>query len=288
MKVLITGSRGMLGTDVGAVFKRKEIDVLEYSHAQMDIVDREATRRIITSQEPDSVIHCAAHTNVDACQADPDTAYAVNSVGTINVAIACAEIGAVMVYISSCGIFDGQKAEPYNEFDPPRPLTHYHNSKYQGEGYVRDFCSKYFIIRPGWLFGGHPAHGKNFVAARAREARSKSIIESANDKFGSPTYTYDLAEVLIELVQTNAYGVYHIANTGMASRYQYVREIIRQLGLSCEVRPVGSDRFPRPAPVPNCEALDNMGLRIRGFPLMRRWQEALSEYIHTRFHSEIT
>jgi len=277
----------MLGTDVSAVFKQKGVDVLEYSHAQMDIVNRETTRGIITTHKPDSVIHCAAFTNVDACQVDPDTAYAVNTVGTINVATACAEIGAVMVYISSCGVFDGQKAEPYNEFDTPRPLTHYHNSKYQGELYVRDFCSKYFIVRPGWLFGGHPAHRKNFVAARAREAATKSIIESANDKFGSPTYTYDLAKVLIELMQTDAYGVYHVANTGMASRYQYVSEIIHQLGLSNEVRPVDSGRFPRPAPVPDYEALDNMGLRIRGFPPMRPWQDALGEYFHTRFHSEM-
>lgn len=286
MRVLITGGQGMLGTDVSAMFKREGVNVVEYSHAQMDIVDREATRRIIIAQEPDSVIHCAARTNVDACQVDPDMAYAVNTVGTINVALACAEIGAVMVYISSCGVFDGQKAAPYNEFDAPHPLTHYHNSKYQGELYVRDFCSKYFVVRPGWLFGGHPTHSKNFVAARACEARSKSIIESADDKFGSPTYTYDLAEVLIELMRTTAYGVYHVANTGMASRYQYVSEIIRQLGLSAEVRPVDSGQFPRAAPVPNWEALDNMGLRIRGFPPMRPWQEALSEYIHTRFRSE--
>lgn len=286
MRVLITGSKGMLGTDISAVFKREGIEVVEYDRARMDIVDREITNRVIAAEEPYSVIHCAAFTDVDACQLNPERAYSVNTIGTINVAIACAEIGAVMVYISSCGIFDGQKAAPYNEFDTPHPLTHYHNSKYQGELYVRDLCSKYFVVRPGWLFGGHSTHRKNFIAARAREAATKKIIESASDKFGSPTYTCDLANVLIELIQTNAYGVYHISNVGMVSRYQYVAEIIRQLGLPNEVRPVDSSRFPRPAPVPTYEALDNMALRIRGFAPMRSWQEALTEYIHTRFCGE--
>ncbi len=277
----------MLGTDVSAVFKAEGMEVLEYGHAQMNVVDRARTIRVITAQEPDCVVHCAAFTDVDACQLDPEKAYSVNTVGTINVAIACAETHTVMVYISSCGIFDGKKAAPYNEFDNPHPLTHYHNSKYQGELYVRDFCSRYFIVRPGWLFGGHATHKKNFIAARAHEAARKNVIESASDKFGSPTYTYDLAKVLVSLLQTNAYGVYHVSNTGMASRYQYVSEIIRVLGLPNEVRPVDSSRFPRVAPVPDCEALDNMALRVRGFAPLRPWQDALNEYIRTRFSASM-
>jgi dTDP-4-dehydrorhamnose reductase len=283
MKVLVTGSDGMLGQDICAIFNERGFTVDEQTIFTMDITDYDQVMRTIGAVHPDAVIHTAAHTNVDECQEKPDLAFATNAVGTANIAQACQAIDAILAYVSSCGIFDGAKAAPYHEFDRPAPLTRYANSKYQGELAVRDFCRKYYIVRPGWLFGGASGQPKNFVAARQREAMKKDVIVSAGDKFGSPTYTRDFARKLAELLPSRRYGVYHLANAGVASRYDYVAGIIRALGLPNPVEPVSSDHFQRSAPVPDWEALDQMMLRLHGFEMLRPWQDALAEYVAQYF-----
>jgi dTDP-4-dehydrorhamnose reductase len=253
----------------------------------MDVRQLESVREAVSLERPDCVVHTAAFTNVDESERSPELAYMVNTLGSCNVALACADAGAVMVYVSSCGVFDGKKGKPYTEFDQPSPLTHYHRSKYLGEESVARFCRRHFIVRPGWLFGGNLQHKRNFVEGRRREAMSKHEIVSANDKFGSPTYTVDFAKQVLDLIETQAFGTYHVANLGFASRYEYVMETIRCLGLPNQVTAVESDFFPRLAPVPDCEALDNMCLRMRGILIMRPWPEAMQDYVRNRLLPEI-
>lgn len=278
----------MLGSDFSMTLAASGFEIANYPRDKMDVRRLDRVRHLIAWERPDCVIHAAAFTDVDESERNPETAYSANTVGTWNVALACTESDAIMVYVSSCGIFDGLKGEPYTEFDEPDPLTHYHRSKYLGERLVASHCQRHFIVRPGWLFGGSMGHRRNFVEARRREALAKAEMVSATDKFGSPTYTVDFAEQVIDLVLSKAYGTYHIANIGFASRYDYVSKIIKALALPNEVRPVGSNFFPRSAPVPDWEALDNTCLRLRGMLKMRPWEQALADYVESRLLLEIS
>ncbi|MCA1567956.1 MAG: dTDP-4-dehydrorhamnose reductase [Acidobacteria bacterium] len=287
MKLLVTGARGMLGSDFCLVLENSGHEAAAFARAEMDVSDLRRVRQVMESERPDCVIHTAAFTNVDESERNPDAAYTANTLGAWNVALACSEFDAVAVYVSTCGVFDGEKGAPYTEFDQPAPITHYHKSKYLGEELVAQHARRHFIVRPGWLFGGNVEHRRNFVEARRREALAKPEIVSAKDKFGSPTYTVDFARQVIELIRSEAYGTYHVANVGSASRYEYVREIVEQLGLPNAVRPVGSDFFPRSAPVPAWEALENTCLKARGMMIMRPWREALRDYVATRLSAEV-
>lgn len=275
----------MLGSDFCLFLRESGHQVAPYRHDEMDVRDMARVMDIVSTELPDCVIHAAAMTNVDACERDPESGYAANALGTWNIALACARSDAMMVYVSSCGIFDGTKTESYTEFDQPSPLTHYARSKYLGEKYTEQHCARHFVVRPGWLFGGSSEHKRNFVEARRREALSKPELMSANDKFGSPTYTMDFAAQVMALVKSEAFGTYHAANPGFVSRHEYVSEAIKALGLSNPVQPVGSDAFPRSAPVPNSEVLDNLCLRMRGLLVMRPWEEALRDYVAKRLLS---
>lgn len=287
MKVLVTGAGGMLGSDFCTTLAKAGYEVAAYTRDKMDVRQLDQVKNSIAAEQPDCVIHTAAFTNVDECQRNPETGYAANALGSWNVALACADVDAAMVYVSSCGIFDGAKAEPYTEFDQPAPLTHYAKSKYIGEQLTATHCRKHFIVRPGWLFGGSINHRRNFVEGRRREALSKPEIASAKDKFGSPTYTVDFAQQVMELIESKAYGTYHVANIGFASRYEYVGEIIKQLALPNEVRAAESSAFPRSAPVPAWEALDNSCLKLRGMLKMRPWEQALKDYVINRLLPEV-
>lgn len=286
--ILFTGLNGMLGSDLARTLDAQGINYTGLTHEGCDVTDRLAVDRVFRNQQPRIVIHCAAMTNVDQCELEPDAAYRTNTIGTLNVAQAADKVHAKLVVISTCGLFDGQKAAPYNEFDAPRPLTHYAQSKVYAELLAREYCRKTFILRVGWLFGGSAQHQKNYVAARWREALGKDRLQSANDKFGSPTYTVDVAEKILQLVDTEAYGLYHIANEGgTVSRFQYVQAIMDALGLPVEIEPVDSSAFQRPANVPTSEMLECWMLAQRGFSPMRDWRVALTDYVTSRFMPEI-
>lgn len=287
MKVLVTGADGMLGGDICLAFANAGYDVIRTNRMSLDVCDAESALRVIASERPDVVVHAAAHTDADAGEVSPDIPYRVNTIGTWNVALACARSGAQLVYISSCGVFDGTKTTPYTELDVPAPLTHHHRSKLEAERIAASLVHDHFILRPGWLFGGRGDHRKNFVAQRFREAAGKESIVSANDRFGSPTYTLDFANAALEIIASQAFGLYHVVNSAPATRFEYVTECVAALGLRTRVDPVTSDRFPRAAPVPRSEALDTYFMRLRGFKPMRPWREALTEYTRTRLLPEL-
>lgn len=287
MKILVTGADGMLGSDFCLYLRSAHHDVAATNRQTMDVTDADRVRRVIAEQRPDLVVHAAADSNADRGEIDPDTAFRVNAVGTWNVALACAEARAQLLYVSSCGVFDGKKKSAYTELDVAKPLTQHHRSKLEGERLVAAIVGEHFILRPGWLFGGGAAQQRNFVAQRYREALGKPSINSANDRFGSPTYTMDFARAAMTIVESQAFGLYHVANAGIASRFDYVSACIEALGLPAKVNPVSSDFFPRPAPSPVCEALDTYFMRLRGFPPLPAWRASITSYTHSRLLPEL-
>lgn len=280
MKVLVTGGKGMLGTDLCRIFQDRGYDIVSTDIPEMDIRDFDLVKRIVDEVEPDIVIHLAALTNVDGCEQDPEASYQTNTIGTQNVAIACQAHDATMVYVSTVSVFDGVKAEPYTEYDTPNPQSYYSRSKYQGELIVEKLLSKYYIVRAGWMFGGG-REDKKFVAKIIELAAERDSLSIVHDKYGSPTYTHDIADGIEKLLQTGFYGTYHLVNTGgYCNRYEFGKAILDYAGIdTCELKPVNSAQFPLPAPRPRMEAALNYALELRGLNWQRPWQEALKEYI---------
>ena len=283
MKVIVTGATGILGTDLVRELQRSNHEVLGFDSQNIALADYQDVRQKFARFSPDIIIHSAAMTNVDACETDQLAALKTNVAGTHTVSMVASQLGARIVYISSCGVYGDGKTEPYTELDATNPVNFHHYTKLEGEKRVRAHNPHHLVVRPGWLFGGSQEHRKNFVEARRREAATRPVLQSANDKFGSPTSTLDLARQLVELLQQEVYGTFNIVNTGGASRYEYVAEIIRLLKLGNQVEPVSSAAFVRPAPMPANEVLENLNLDLLGMNTMLTWQEALAAYVKQHY-----
>lgn len=281
--LLITGSQGMLATDISKTWSTAGYKVIGLSHKQLDIIDPEAVRIAVDQFKPDIVINTPG-ISVDACEAEPEVGYKIHAWAAQNIATQCQRVGAECVYISTCGLF-GDNTKFYSEYDPVELKTKYATSKYYGEQLSALKCQKLFVIRPGWLYGGEISHSRNFVQQRYLEARNSTSMVSATDKFGSPTYTVDLAEKLLEIVQAEQHGLYHITNSGEASRYEYVKFIIDCFGMDTVVEPVDSSFFQRTAPVPDCEMLDNLNIKFLGLNPMPSWQDAIERYVWVLKHN---
>jgi len=279
MRILVTGGNGMLGNDLCRLFSTKH-DVVVTDIDTLDVRDRGLVLRIFKDVKPDIVVHLAALTDVDYCEQHPDEAFRTNTIGTQNVALATQVTDAVMIYLSTISVFDGSKAEPYTEFDTPNPQSQYSKSKYHGELIVQRLLRRYYVVRAGWMFGG-AQKDKKFVAKIISLARERAELKVVKDKFGSPTYTADISKAILNLIETNAFGNYHLVNTGEpASRYEIALEILIYAGIgSCRIIPVCSAEFPLPAPRPRMEAARNYCADLMGLPPMRDWRAALKEYI---------
>ena len=287
MKALVTGSAGMLGS---AVIDRLRADrfeivatdksVREKATLPMDIQDWGSVRATFDEHKPDLVLHLAAETNVDLCEQEPEHAYASNTFGTENVVRACGEQDAVMAYISTANVFDGEKREPYTKYDTPGSVNVYGRSKYAGERIVEQSLDRYFIFRAGWMVGGWEID-KKFVHTMAQLCRKKEVLSVVDDKFGSPTFTADFATHMMTVVDSGRYGLYHLANKGTASRWEIAKEIVKGLGMVGEVDvvPISSAQFPLPAPRPRSEMLQNLKLQLLGLDEMPHWKDALRDYL---------
>jgi dTDP-4-dehydrorhamnose reductase len=277
LKIIVTGAGGQLGADVVRLAKDKGWQVYGYARNELDVTDLEAARRIVSGVKPDAVIHAAAYTKVDQAETEQDEAYRVNAAGTRNIALAAEEAGARLCYVSTDYVFDGTADQPYREYDQPHPLSVYGKSKLAGEEFVRSLSSKYFIVRTAWVYG---EHGQNFVKTMLRLAREQDELRVVHDQIGSPTYTVDLAEFLLELVRTDYYGIYHATNTGSCSWYEFAQAIFAEAGIDVKVNPITTDQFPRPAKRPKYSVLDHMAIRAHGLTDLRHWREALRAYFH--------
>jgi dTDP-4-dehydrorhamnose reductase len=249
----------------------------------LDVRDASAVAAAIASVRADLVLHLAAETDLEICESSRDHAYSTNTVGTHNgVAIACNQNGARLVYISTAGVFDGEKVDgPYTEFDEARPINVYGRSKYLGEDYVMRLVPESYVVRAGWMIGGGDRDHK-FVAKVVEQLRDGAkTVRAVTDKLGTPTYVQDFAQNLLELVATPYYGLYHMACIGEGSRFDVAREIVAYYGLDVEVVPVTSEAFAveYPAPRPRSEMMRNYMLDLRDLNRMRPWDVALRDYL---------
>lgn len=261
---LILGAKGMVGSyfDFG----------LKTDIEELDITDSEKVLAFTSRVKPRIIVHLAAETDVDRCEKEPDHAYRVNSMGTYNVALASRKIGAKLVYVSTAGVFDGNKKEPYNEEDQPNPQNVYGRSKFLGEVIVKDLVPEYLIARSCWMFGGGPGVDKKFVSKIIKQF-DQNEIRVVDDKIGSLTYGKDLASAIKQLLMQNRYGLFHLSNRGFCSRYEVAREIVKILGVAIKIIPVDSNEFRLAATRVASEAMASK------LDIMRDWREALREYL---------
>lgn len=275
VKVLVTGGGGMLGQDLARTVPAG-IEVVALGREELDVTDGAAVRDRMSRVAPDRVIHCAAWTDVDGCELDPERAELVNGEGTRLMAEACAARGIPICYISTDFVFDGTKGSPYEEDDPTAPLSAYGRSKLTGEEHVTSLGERWFIVRSSWLFG---RSGKNFVATILRLAGEPAPLRVVTDQIGSPTGTLDLARALWRLVPGERFGRYHITNAGHCSWHEFAREILTLAGVSREIVPVTGRELGRPAVRPPYSVLANTAWAASGFPPLPPYREALAEYL---------
>ena len=274
MRVFITGCKGQLGRALYAALEGETLSGCDLP--DLDITDREPITAAIVDFRPDVVIHAAAWTHVDGCARDPEKAYRVNALGTQNVALACAQANAAMVYISTNEVFDGEATEPYREWDPIRPINPYGRSKAAGEWFVRHLLTRFYIVRTAWLYA---PGGRNFPHRIVQLADERGALRVVTDEVGNPTYAPDLAAALAALIRTGAYGVYHFTNSGYCSRYDFAREILRLTGREhVPVEPITLDQFQRDSTPPRFAPLANTAGAALGI-VLRPWQEALAEFL---------
>ena len=275
MKVLIIGAEGMLGHDLEQILKQDH-EISTTTIYTMDITDIDKTIETVKSKNPDVVIHAAAFTDVDGSESKADLAYQVNAIGTRNVAVACREADSALVYICTDYVFDGTNDVPYREYDKTNPMGVYGKTKHQGEVYIRDILSKFYIVRTSWLYG---YHGPNFVTTMLNLAEKIDSISVVSDQIGSPTYTVDLARAINQLITKPAYGIYHITNSEYCSWYEYAQLIFEKAGLDVELKPVTTEEFGAAAPRPKYSVLENYNWKMEGFPEIRSYKEALDDYM---------
>ncbi len=275
MKILITGSNGMLGHDLIEALKDNHELVLTTSKT-LDITDKEQVFDFISQNKPDIVINSAAYTDVDGCEQNQDLAYSVNGEGVKNLALACREADSALVHISTDYVFNGESQRPWVEDDEIGPISVYGKSKLMGEEAILETLEKYFIIRTAWLYG---INGRNFPKTMLELAENHSQITVVYDEVGSPTYTPDLAKAISQLIETEHYGIYHITNSGSCSWCEFARYIFEAAGKDVEVIPVTAAKFARPAPRPHYSVLENRNWIEKGFEPLRNYKEAIKEYI---------
>ena len=276
MKVLVTGVKGQLGYDVVNELTKRGHIAIGTDIEEMDITDAGSVDKVIRESAPDAVVHCAAYTAVDAAEDNVDLCRKINAEGTQNIANVCKELDIKMVYISTDYVFDGEGERPWEPDDNRTPLNVYGQTKYEGELAVENTLEKFFIVRIAWVFG---VNGKNFIKTMLNLGKTRDSLTVVNDQFGSPTYTYDLAKLLVDMVETDKYGIYHATNEGICTWYEFACEIFKQAGMDIKVSPVLASEYPAKAKRPSNSRMSKEKLTENGFEKLPTWQDALSRYL---------
>ena len=281
LKVLITGCQGQLGKELC-----RQIDELNRVQPQfqvvatdldtLDITDAQQVEKIVTIEKPEVIVNTAAYTKVDACETDEQTAFRVNALGARNLAVAAYNIGAKILRVSTDYVFDGTGRTPLREYDPVNPLSVYGKSKALGEQLVMTTNPRYFIVRTAWLYG----EGHNFVRTILKLAAERDELKVVNDQVGTPTSTVDLARCILDLIQTEHYGVYHGTCEGECTWYEFARRILALKGINKRVIPISTTELRLPAKRPAYSVLENFMLSMVGLDNFRKWEEALEEYLN--------
>src|SRR5579883_1235542 len=277
MQIFVTGATGQLGGEISRAFA--DHTIIPGTRPDFDLADPSSIRRAIYRAQPDLVIHAGAYTDVDGCERDPDRAYRVNALGTRHVALASREVGATLVAVSTDYVFDGTKGEPYLEWDEPHPLNVYGRSKLAGEHDALTIADRCFVVRTAWVYS---PRGRNFVKTMLRLAGERPELSVVDDERGSPTLAGDLADALSRLIETRAYGIYHLTNAGSCSRYELASRTIALAGLPARITPVSSaehlSRSPLSARRPTNSTLRNLAGAALGVELPP-WEDALERFL---------
>ena len=281
LKVLITGCQGQLGKELCRQIDelnqvRPQFQVVATDLDSMDITDTHQVQKIVSFEKPEVIINTAAYTKVDACETDEQTAFRVNALGARNLAVAAYNIGAKILQVSTDYVFDGTGRTPLREYDPVNPLSVYGKSKALGEQLVMTTNPRYFIVRTAWLYG----EGHNFVRTILKLAAERDELKVVNDQVGTPTSTVDLARCILDLIQTEHYGVYHGTCEGECTWYQFARRILALKGINKRVIPISTTELRLPAKRPAYSVLENFMLSMVGLDNFRKWEEALEEYLN--------
>ena len=275
MKVLITGSNGMLGHDLIDVLDGKH-ELIKTTSKSLDITDEDKVKDYIVNENPDIVINSAAYTDVDGCETNEEIAYKVNGEGVKNLALACKVVDCPLVHISTDYVFNGENNKLWMEDDEVGPISIYGKSKLQGEEAIESILDNFFIIRTSWLYG---INGGNFPKTMLELAKTHDTLTVVTDEIGTPTYTLDLAQAIAELIETEYYGIYHITNSDYCSWFDFAKYIFEVKNIDVNVVPVTAEEFARPASRPHYSVLNNSNWVNNGFKPLRSYKEAIKDYL---------
>lgn len=277
MRILVTGVKGQLGYDIVKECEKNSISAVGVDIEDMDITDLKQVEDKILNDNLgiDAVIHCAAWTAVDKAEDEKEKCFKVNVIGTKNIANVCEKLNIPMMYFSTDYVFDGQGTAYWKEYGQRNPLNYYGYTKFESEKIVEKL-EKYFIIRTSWVFG---VNGNNFVKTMLNLGKTRSEVNVVDDQIGSPTYTYDLAKLVVEMIKTDKYGIYHATNEGICSWYEFTKEIFKIANISANVNPVSSNEFPTKAKRPHNSRMSKEELDRNGFQRLPKWQDALKRYL---------
>lgn len=276
MKILVTGYAGQLGYDVVRECELYNLDVKGITRNELDITDKEAVFSLVDSFKPDVIIHCAAYTAVDKAEDDQENCRNVNVEGTRYLAEAAKKHDAKFVYISTDYVFEGKGDQPFNEDDQPNPIGYYGLTKYEGEKIVQSLIDNYFIVRISWVFG---INGNNFIKTMLRLSETRNELNVVGDQIGSPTYTFDLAKLIVEMIKTDKYGIYHATNEGFTSWAEFAKEIFKLAGKDVLVHSISTEEYPTRAVRPKNSRLSKQKLVENGFKPLPTWEDALARYL---------
>jgi dTDP-4-dehydrorhamnose reductase len=278
MRIVVTGARGMLGTDLVCILEEDEHEVFVTDVEELDITQFERVKKIVTDIHPDAVINCAAYTNVDKAELEPEKAFRINGIGVQNLALVCKAVDIDLCHISTDYVFDGAKQTPYTTDDSPNPVNVYGDSKLAGENYIRSVWNKFYILRTSWLYG---KYGKNFVRTVLNLAEKQDELKVVDDQIGSPTWTITLSKVIARIVQTRRYGIYHVTDSTQngISWYEFAKEIVMLSGFGMRVIPIKTEDFSLPAKRPKNSVLDLSALKLVLGTDLPHWKKSLEDFL---------
>jgi dTDP-4-dehydrorhamnose reductase len=282
MKVVVVGANGQLGSDVVHAFADYGDEVLALTHAEIEIADGESVANKLRELHPSIVVNTAAMHHVENCELQPDRAFAVNALGARNLAQAARDISAVLIHVSTDYVFDGCKASPYEEGDPPRPLSVYANTKLAGEYFVRSTLDQHFVLRTSAIYGKSPCRAKgglNFIQLMLKLAKERGEVRVVDGEFVTPTATPELARQMVVLSRCESYGLYHATAEGACSWFEFAREIFALTDTKVNLKVAGPNEFPAKVPRPRYSVLENRGLKLLGLNTFRPWQDGLRDYL---------
>lgn len=291
MKVAVIGANGQLGSDVAAMFAKHGDAVIPITHADIELTDIDSISKCLKGLQPQLVVNTAAMHQVERCEQEPEKAFAVNALGSRNLALVTGELGAVLMHVSTDYVFDGSKGSPYEEQDATRPLSVYGNTKLSGEYFIRSTTPRHFVLRTSGLYGRNPCRGKgglNFIDLMLKLGKERGKVRVVDSEEITPTSTCELAQQMVLLSRSENFGLFHATAEGSCTWYDFAREIFSVAGLHVRVEIADPQEFPSKVPRPRYSVLENKALKAHGANCFSPWQDGLRQYLLPLMRQSLT